>query len=215
MAQPIGDQSTSKSNICALYIYIYEKHHYHSSNGFDRLCRFIEFVTQLAKPNHPYSTPSIKQNTRGRSSRSRIIIQQFGTPSQHQQHQHYQQQQQHQNHYENQHQLSHTVQNCSAHKTEVAPGVVSCAGNIPNVPKIKAQSYPFGTNDSDRGVAFSKAISCNNQTLILSSSGISQETLNQSVGSSRANSLPRPHSPSPSVSSEKHDSGDLHVSSKV
>lgn len=37
------------------------------------------------------------------------------------------------------------------------------------------------------------------------SSGISQETLNQSVGggSSRANSLPRPISPSPSVASEK------------
>ncbi|XP_017467740.1 PREDICTED: calcium-dependent secretion activator isoform X9 [Rhagoletis zephyria] len=40
-------------------------------------------------------------------------------------------------------------------------------------------------------------------------SGISQETLNQSVGSSRANSLPRPISPSPSVVSEKND-GDVH-----
>ncbi|XP_018792537.1 PREDICTED: calcium-dependent secretion activator isoform X9 [Bactrocera latifrons] len=37
------------------------------------------------------------------------------------------------------------------------------------------------------------------------SSGISQETLNQSVGSSRANSLPRPISPSPSVVSDKND----------
>ncbi|XP_049316082.1 calcium-dependent secretion activator isoform X7 [Bactrocera dorsalis] len=36
-------------------------------------------------------------------------------------------------------------------------------------------------------------------------SGISQETLNQSVGSSRANSLPRPISPSPSVVSDKND----------
>lgn len=35
------------------------------------------------------------------------------------------------------------------------------------------------------------------------SSGASQETLSQSVGSSRANSLPRPISPSPSVASEK------------
>ncbi|KRG07338.1 calcium-dependent secretion activator isoform X5 [Drosophila mojavensis] len=42
-------------------------------------------------------------------------------------------------------------------------------------------------------------------------SGISQETLNQSVGgSSRANSLPRPLSPSPSVASDKHDHGDPH-----
>ncbi|XP_043071815.1 calcium-dependent secretion activator [Drosophila grimshawi] len=41
-------------------------------------------------------------------------------------------------------------------------------------------------------------------------SGISQETLNQSVGSSRANSLPRPLSPSPSVVSDKHDGGDPH-----
>nr|XP_036228906.1 calcium-dependent secretion activator isoform X7 [Bactrocera oleae] len=36
-------------------------------------------------------------------------------------------------------------------------------------------------------------------------SGNSQETLNQSVGSSRANSLPRPISPSPSVVSDKND----------
>uniref|UniRef100_A0A0K8U3Y9 Calcium-dependent secretion activator n=1 Tax=Bactrocera latifrons TaxID=174628 RepID=A0A0K8U3Y9_BACLA len=43
------------------------------------------------------------------------------------------------------------------------------------------------------------------------SSGISQETLNQSVGSSRANSLPRPISPSPSVVSDKND-GAVHVS---
>ncbi|XP_023165560.1 calcium-dependent secretion activator isoform X2 [Drosophila hydei] len=42
-------------------------------------------------------------------------------------------------------------------------------------------------------------------------SGISQETLNQSVGgSSRANSLPRPLSPSPSIASDKHDCGELH-----
>ncbi|XP_034474279.1 calcium-dependent secretion activator isoform X2 [Drosophila innubila] len=42
-------------------------------------------------------------------------------------------------------------------------------------------------------------------------SGISQETLNQSVGSSRANSLPRPLSPSSSMASDKHDaSGDPH-----
>ncbi|XP_030568217.1 calcium-dependent secretion activator isoform X5 [Drosophila novamexicana] len=41
-------------------------------------------------------------------------------------------------------------------------------------------------------------------------SGISQETLNQSVGSSRANSLPRPLSPSPSTASDKHDGGDPH-----
>ncbi|XP_023036458.1 calcium-dependent secretion activator isoform X3 [Drosophila willistoni] len=41
-------------------------------------------------------------------------------------------------------------------------------------------------------------------------SGVSQETLNQSIGSSRANSLPRPISPSPSISSEKHEGGDPH-----
>ncbi|XP_044779431.1 calcium-dependent secretion activator isoform X4 [Drosophila simulans] len=41
-------------------------------------------------------------------------------------------------------------------------------------------------------------------------SGISQETLNQSVGSSRANSLPRPLSPSPSLTSEKHETGEPH-----
>ncbi|XP_030379381.1 calcium-dependent secretion activator isoform X2 [Scaptodrosophila lebanonensis] len=41
-------------------------------------------------------------------------------------------------------------------------------------------------------------------------SGISQETLNQSVGSSRANSLPRPLSPSPSVASDKQDGVDPH-----
>ncbi|XP_017062659.1 calcium-dependent secretion activator isoform X2 [Drosophila eugracilis] len=41
-------------------------------------------------------------------------------------------------------------------------------------------------------------------------SGISQETLNQSIGSSRANSLPRPLSPSPSLSSEKPETGDSH-----
>ncbi|XP_055384036.1 calcium-dependent secretion activator isoform X3 [Condylostylus longicornis] len=39
-------------------------------------------------------------------------------------------------------------------------------------------------------------------------SGLSQETLSQSVGSSRANSLPRPHSPSPSVASDKNE-GDI------
>lgn len=44
------------------------------------------------------------------------------------------------------------------------------------------------------------------------SSGVSQETLNQSTGggSSRANSLPRPISPSPSVASEKNE-GDIQV----
>ncbi|KAH8403610.1 hypothetical protein KR222_009342, partial [Zaprionus bogoriensis] len=42
-------------------------------------------------------------------------------------------------------------------------------------------------------------------------SGISQETLNQSLGSSRANSLPRPLSPSPSVASDKPEAGDVHV----
>ncbi|XP_050742909.1 calcium-dependent secretion activator isoform X6 [Drosophila biarmipes] len=41
-------------------------------------------------------------------------------------------------------------------------------------------------------------------------SGVSQETLNQSIGSSRANSLPRPLSPSPSLTSEKPDTGDPH-----
>ncbi|XP_020809844.1 calcium-dependent secretion activator isoform X5 [Drosophila serrata] len=41
-------------------------------------------------------------------------------------------------------------------------------------------------------------------------SGISQETLNQSIGSSRANSLPRPLSPSPSLTSEKQETGDPH-----
>ncbi|XP_039233087.1 calcium-dependent secretion activator isoform X1 [Drosophila yakuba] len=41
-------------------------------------------------------------------------------------------------------------------------------------------------------------------------SGISQETLNQSVGSSRANSLPRPLSPSPSLTSEKPEIGEPH-----
>ncbi|XP_070074135.1 calcium-dependent secretion activator isoform X5 [Drosophila takahashii] len=41
-------------------------------------------------------------------------------------------------------------------------------------------------------------------------SGISQETLNQSIGSSRANSLPRPLSPSPSLTSEKPETGDPH-----
>ncbi|XP_070143795.1 calcium-dependent secretion activator isoform X5 [Drosophila kikkawai] len=41
-------------------------------------------------------------------------------------------------------------------------------------------------------------------------SGISQETLNQSIGSSRANSLPRPLSPSPSLTSEKQETGDAH-----
>ncbi|KAH8249852.1 hypothetical protein KR038_011362 [Drosophila bunnanda] len=41
-------------------------------------------------------------------------------------------------------------------------------------------------------------------------SGISQETLNQSIGSSRANSLPRPLSPSPSLTSEKQGTGDPH-----
>lgn len=46
----------------------------------------------------------------------------------------------------------------------------------------------------------------------LFTSGASQETLSQSVGSSRANSLPRPMSPSPSVASDKNNGGDLHVS---
>ncbi|XP_033150546.1 calcium-dependent secretion activator isoform X2 [Drosophila busckii] len=41
-------------------------------------------------------------------------------------------------------------------------------------------------------------------------SGISQETLSPSAGSSRANSLPRPLSPSPSVGSDKQESGDPH-----
>lgn len=37
------------------------------------------------------------------------------------------------------------------------------------------------------------------------SNGVSQETLNQSISSSRANSLPRPTSPSPSIASEKNE----------
>lgn len=37
------------------------------------------------------------------------------------------------------------------------------------------------------------------------SNGVSQETLNQSMSSSRANSLPRPTSPSPSIASEKNE----------
>ncbi|KAJ6641226.1 Calcium-dependent secretion activator 1 [Pseudolycoriella hygida] len=41
-------------------------------------------------------------------------------------------------------------------------------------------------------------------------SGASQETLSQSVGSSRANSLHRPMSPSPSVASDKNNGGDIH-----
>ncbi|EDX15245.1 GD24425 [Drosophila simulans] len=48
------------------------------------------------------------------------------------------------------------------------------------------------------------------QIIFLLFSGISQETLNQSVGSSRANSLPRPLSPSPSLTSEKHETGEPH-----
>lgn len=48
--------------------------------------------------------------------------------------------------------------------------------------------------------------------LILICSGASQETLSQSVGSSRANSLNRPMSPSPSVASDKNNGGDFHVS---
>jgi len=50
------------------------------------------------------------------------------------------------------------------------------------------------------------------QIIFLLFSGISQETLNQSVGSSRANSLPRPLSPSPSLTSEKHETAEPHVS---
>ncbi|XP_037951323.1 calcium-dependent secretion activator-like [Teleopsis dalmanni] len=48
-----------------------------------------------------------------------------------------------------------------------------------------------------------------NQTLLSPSSGPSQETLVQSVGSSRTNSLPRPTSPSPSTASDRND-GDMH-----
>lgn len=50
---------------------------------------------------------------------------------------------------------------------------------------------------------------------MFSYSGASQETLSQSVGSSRANSLPRPLSPSPSVASDKNNGGDFHVSYTV
>ncbi|XP_033250205.1 calcium-dependent secretion activator isoform X3 [Drosophila miranda] len=57
---------------------------------------------------------------------------------------------------------------------------------------------------------FQEVIQSNNHLLLSSSSGVSQETLNQSIGSSRANSLPRPVSPSPSVNSDKPETGDPH-----
>lgn len=43
------------------------------------------------------------------------------------------------------------------------------------------------------------------QRTLSPSNGVSQETLNQSMSSSRANSLPRPTSPSPSIASEKNE----------
>lgn len=51
-----------------------------------------------------------------------------------------------------------------------------------------------------------------NNRILSPSSGMAQETLSQTIGSSKANSLPRPLSPSPSVVSEKND-GDAQVSS--
>ncbi|XP_030245903.1 calcium-dependent secretion activator-like [Drosophila navojoa] len=77
-------------------------------------------------------------------------------------------------------------------------------------------NLPYWKNDNCSNIdrSFKKVNSHksnNNQSLLSSSSGISQETLNQSVGgSSRANSLPRPLSPSPSIASDKHDHGDPH-----
>ncbi|XP_055857729.1 calcium-dependent secretion activator isoform X6 [Episyrphus balteatus] len=47
-----------------------------------------------------------------------------------------------------------------------------------------------------------------NNRILSPSSGMAQETLSQTIGSSKVNSLPRPLSPSPSVVSEKND-GDV------
>ncbi|KRF85291.1 calcium-dependent secretion activator isoform X5 [Drosophila virilis] len=72
-------------------------------------------------------------------------------------------------------------------------------GNEGGVGSTKNDQHQFGTEGGSLEVP-------NN----VIPSGISQETLSQSVGSSRANSLPRPLSPSPSTASDKHDGGDPH-----
>lgn len=82
-----------------------------------------------------------------------------------------------------------------------------------NGQKITAvSSHLLNTNRVQLEAQFQRVTQNTNQALLLSSSGISQETLNQSVGSSRANSLPRPLSPTSSLASDKHDAGDPHVS---
>ncbi|XP_046868262.1 calcium-dependent secretion activator isoform X2 [Drosophila willistoni] len=99
---------------------------------------------------------------------------------------------------------------CHAEQNKLAAAV----GSV-DLKMVKATSHLCSSSSGARTGAsldaqFQKVIHCNNQTLLLSSSGVSQETLNQSIGSSRANSLPRPISPSPSISSEKHEGGDPH-----
>lgn len=149
---------------------------------------------------------------------SKIIIQQLcpATKSSHQQSQHHYKYQHH--HYNYQTEISSPHPNF--HGQKAAAGGVASGASAFNVPRIKAPSHLLSTNSSSgrsqlEGPFQKVTQKNNNQTLLSSSSGISQETLNQSVGSSRANSLPRPLSPSPSTASDKHDGGDPHVSTMI
>ncbi|KAL7726775.1 hypothetical protein ACLKA6_001492 [Drosophila palustris] len=132
---------------------------------------------------------------RAKLGSNRIILQQLSPQVVHHQQnrQHCNEQQQQQQH----HQISSPHPHFNGHKM---------TNN-----DASSHSHLLSINRSPLGARFHKVTHGTNQTLLSpSSSGVSQETLNQSVGSSRANSLPRPLSPSSSMASDKHDAGEPH-----
>ncbi|XP_017467717.1 PREDICTED: calcium-dependent secretion activator isoform X6 [Rhagoletis zephyria] len=158
-----------------------------------------------SQPQHPHSSHLLNI---GNNSNNHVWLQQIH-PShpQHnsQTHQQYMQRAAHQ-----QYRMHHPVNRGALHPSVgcgEAGGAMHgiCGGGVSDLSMTSAQITKIATTYAK--VNHFNQIS--NRTLAPISSGISQETLNQSVGSSRANSLPRPISPSPSVVSEKND-GDVH-----
>nr|XP_016944121.1 calcium-dependent secretion activator isoform X5 [Drosophila suzukii] len=87
---------------------------------------------------------------------------------------------------------------------------ISSIGNRNDAGNISVATGVGGSSSKNEQIHGSRVDGGNLEVPNSIPSGISQETLNQSIGSSRANSLPRPLSPSPSLTSEKPDTGDPH-----
>ncbi|XP_043069340.1 calcium-dependent secretion activator isoform X6 [Drosophila bipectinata] len=82
----------------------------------------------------------------------------------------------------------------------------------PNTGRLDMGSITGGQNSSKNSQIYGGRVDGSNLEIPTKTipSGISQETLNQSIGSSRANSLPRPLSPTPSIESDKQEPSDFH-----